>query len=223
MTAGNNTSAHLNIGVVLLASIAVSCACIAQQISIARIDLMPNKPSPYSMRNWKRVAVGYDSLVFNQNLTGTYLPLVSVGQNFSLSSYVGQSPSQTKEAINCIPAVVSASLVGVDKTNQFGFNWVSACQDWFNQNPGEDVYLNNPGGSSGSDWWYDMMPNVFFYQLYSMYPSDRKFSEPIRYGRKSMAGRAECDGCGHNSVESCQSQPYGLEPLHDDSNKLRMG
>lgn len=127
------------------------------------------------MRNWKRVTVGYDSLVFNPKLTGTYLPLVSVGQNFSLSSYVGQSPSQTMEAINCIPAVVSASLVGIDKTNQFAFNWVTACQNWFNQRPQEDVYLNNPGGSSGSDWWYDVMPNVFFYQLYSMYPAAGNF------------------------------------------------
>jgi len=171
----NNISVHWTVGIVLLASIAASCISDAQQISIARIELMPNKPSPYLMRNWNHVAVGYDSLVFNQSLTGTYLPLVSVSQNFSLSSYVGQLPSQTKEAINCIPAVVSASLVGVDKTNQFGYNWVSACQDWFNQNPGEDVYLNSPGGSSGSDWWYDMMPNVFFYQLYSMYPSTGNF------------------------------------------------
>jgi len=127
------------------------------------------------MRDWKRVAVGYDSLVFNPNLTGTYLPLVSMGQNFSLSSYVGQSPSQTKEAINCLAAVVGASLVGVDKTNQFGYDWVSKCQNWFNQNPQENVYLNNPGGSSGSDWWYDVMPNIFFYQLYRMYPSAGNF------------------------------------------------
>jgi len=175
MNRWNDTSVRFTIGAIFLASIAASCTSVAQQISIARIELMPNKPSPYVMRNWKRVAVDYDSLVFNQSLTGTYLPLVSVSQNFSLSSYVGQLPSQTKEAINCIPAVVGAALVGVDKTNQFGYNWVSACQDWFNQNPGEDVYLNNPGGSSGSDWWYDMMPNVFFYQLYSMYPAIGNF------------------------------------------------
>jgi len=146
---------------------------------------MPNKPSPYLMRNWKQVAIGYDSLVFNSKLTGTYLPLVSVGQNFSLASYVGQNPSQTKEAINCLPAVLGASLVGVDKTNQFGINWVSECQNWFNQNPQEDVYLNNPGGSSGSDWWYDVMPNIFFYQLYSMYPTVGNFQNQF----VTVAGR----------------------------------
>src|ERR1041385_4927972 len=33
----------------------------AQQTSIPRIDLMPNRPSPYLMRNWKEVARGYRS------------------------------------------------------------------------------------------------------------------------------------------------------------------
>ena len=112
---------HLGIRSILLALLAAPCVSLAQQISIPRVELMPNKPSLYSMRDWKQVAVGYDSLVFNQGLTGNYLPLVSIaGQNFSLSSYVGEVPSQTKEAINCIPAVVSASLVGVDKTSQVG-------------------------------------------------------------------------------------------------------
>ena len=137
---------------------------------------MPNHPSPYVMRDWKRVAVGYDSLVFNPNGPGTYFPLVSVsGSGFGLSSYVGQSPSQTQEAINCVAAVVGASLVGVDKTSQFGTNWVSLCQNWFNASPQESVYLNSPEGTSGSDWWYDLMPNIFFYQLRSMYPNVGNF------------------------------------------------
>ncbi len=148
---------------------------IAQQIPISRIDAMPSHPSPYLMRDWRQVTIGYDSLVFNANLTGRYLPLVSLSPSFGISSYVGQSPSQTREAINCLPAVIGASLVGVDKTNEFGTNWVSLCQNWFNTNPQENVYLNNPGGASGSDWWYDLMPNVFFYQLYSLYPSVGNF------------------------------------------------
>ncbi|MGA3245407.1 MAG: LamG-like jellyroll fold domain-containing protein [Bacteroidota bacterium] len=158
-------------GILVLAMVAVASVCTGQQITINRIESMPNKPFPYAMRDWKNVARGYDSLVFNPDSKGTYLPLVSVSQGFGLSSYVGRSPSQSREAINCLAAVVGASLVGVDKSNQYGSNWVLLCQDWFNQNPQESVYLNNPGASSGSDWWYDMMPNVFFYQLYSMYPN----------------------------------------------------
>jgi hypothetical protein len=175
MTVRHHTSVTRIIGTLILALITEAGMCAAQQISIARIESMPNKPSPYVMRNWKDVALGYDLLVFNPNLTGTYLPLVAVGQNFSLSSYVGQPPAQTREAINCLPAVISATLVGVDKTNQNGIDWVSKCQLWFNQNSQEHVYLNNPGGSSGDDWWYDLMPNVFFYQLYHFYPNTPNF------------------------------------------------
>jgi hypothetical protein len=43
-------------------------------------------------------------------------------------------------------------------------------QDFFNKANGENIYLNNPSANSGNDWWYDMMPNVFFYQLYDLYP-----------------------------------------------------
>ncbi|HEV8539491.1 MAG TPA: hypothetical protein VGR15_11290, partial [Bacteroidota bacterium] len=48
----------------------------AQQVAIPRIDQMPNLPSPYLMRNWREVARGYDSLAFDLNRTGEYLPLV---------------------------------------------------------------------------------------------------------------------------------------------------
>ncbi|MBK7937220.1 MAG: T9SS type A sorting domain-containing protein [Lewinellaceae bacterium] len=43
-------------------------------------------------------------------------------------------------------------------------------QDFFNKANGENIYLNNAGASSGGDWWYDLMPNIFFYQLYDLYP-----------------------------------------------------
>ena len=48
----------------------------AQQIAVPRIDLMPDLPQPYLMRDWKQVARGYDSLVFNENMTGQYLPVI---------------------------------------------------------------------------------------------------------------------------------------------------
>lgn len=157
----------------------------AQQINISRIEKMPNEPAPYEMRNWKQVALGYDSLVFNLNLTGQYLPLVWIEsqtmnypshQSFGLDSYVGTDASHSGEAINVLPAVISASLVGVDKRNQHGYNWVLMCEEFFNNRPSENVYLNNPVTASGSDWWYETMPNVFFYQLYDLYPGAGDFN-----------------------------------------------
>ena len=36
------------------------------QISIPRVDLMPDQPSPFSMRDWKNVAIQYDSFIYNK-------------------------------------------------------------------------------------------------------------------------------------------------------------
>ena len=143
---------------------------------------MPNKPSPYVMRDWKQVALNYDHLVFDTSKTGTYLPITAVstsnGINYPalktirMDTYIGQTDhGRVAEAINILPAVVGASLVGVDKTTQLNTNWVVKVKDFFNKQNGENVYLNNYSTTSGSDWWYEIMPNVFFYQLYSLYPS----------------------------------------------------
>lgn len=156
------------------------------QIDITRVSLMPNMPSPYVMRDWKNVAVKYDSLIFNLNAAGQYLPVMhlkSSGVNYPslqpilLDSYVGiNNRGSEAEAINIIPAVVGASLVGIDKTNQFGNNWVLKTKDFFNKANGQNVYLNGSSSVSGNDWWYDLMPNVFFYQLYSLYPNTQDFN-----------------------------------------------
>ena len=152
----------------------------AQQISIPRIDeQMPNLPAPYEMRDWEQVTIGYDNYVFDFNLSGQYLPLIWLNTNtsnypqhnsFGLHTVVGTLSPGSSEAINLLPAVISASLVGIDKSNQNGYNWVLMCEEYFNKVNNADVYLNHPGGSDWNDWWYDTMPNIFFYQLYWLYP-----------------------------------------------------
>ncbi|MGA9118706.1 MAG: laminin G, partial [Bacteroidota bacterium] len=157
---------------------------LAQQIPIPRIEQMSAMPAPYLMRDWKQVARGYDSLVFNTALQGQYLPLSKKYtattnypgiETFALQSYVGSS-LDNGEGINCIPAIVGASLAGIDKSDQQGVNWVQMCREWFNKANGQNVYLNSPGGTTPDDWWYQTMPNVFFYQLYSLYPGSADFA-----------------------------------------------
>jgi len=156
----------------------------AQQIDINRIEEMPNLPSPYEMRDWKSVAVGYDSIAFDFDRTGQYLPLIwwnpdpvnyPEHESFGLETVVGTPRYHAGEAINILPAVISASLVGIDKSDQNGYNWALMCEEYFNRRPEENIYLNNPVGQSGNDWWYDTMPNVFFYQLYDLYPNTGDF------------------------------------------------
>jgi hypothetical protein len=147
----------------------------AQQIDISRITDMPNFPTPYLIRDWKKVTEGYDSLVFDLTKTGDYLPLVWIDgdginypnhNRFGLHTAVGNTGA---EAINILPAVVGASLIGIDKSDQNGYNWVLMCEEFFNKRQEENVYLNNYVANSGNDWWYDTMPNVYFYMLYDLY------------------------------------------------------
>jgi hypothetical protein len=163
----------------------------SQQTSISRIEQMPDKPSNYVMRNWKQVAVDYDNFVFDTSKTGSHLPLVQVsaapdGLNYpsvakmQLQTYVGSRNANQAEAVNIMPAIVGASLVGVDKTNHFQTNWVTKIKEFFNRQNGENVYLNGYSVHTGNDWWYEIMPNLFFCQLYALYPqADNDF--PLQF------------------------------------------
>jgi len=155
-------------------------ATVAQttQIALPRVTQMPNLPAPYNLRDWKKVALHYDSFVYDITRTGQYLPVVNQqnqGYNypqnpaFGLHTYIGTKSPDGNEAINVLPSLVGAALCGADKTQQFGQNWVLMAQDFFAKNDGTGIYLNNKGGGSGSDWWYDLMPNVYFYQICDLY------------------------------------------------------
>ncbi|MBK7407569.1 MAG: laminin G [Saprospirales bacterium] len=149
------------------------------QIAVPRVEMMPNQPAPYNVRDWKQVAQNYDAFLYDITKTGQFLPLcflmpsgVNYPQNesFRLHTYVGTNSPLGNEAVNVLPSMVGATLVGVDKSDQFGKDWLLMSQDFYNKANGENLYLNNAGASSGGDWWYDMMPNVYFYQLYDLYP-----------------------------------------------------
>ena len=161
----------------------------AQQIAIPRVDQMPALPSDYRLRDWDAVARGADSLVFDPNRAGTYFPLaVAYGPtvnypdhgSFGIETYVGQGNEVPGEAITALPALVGASWVGANKRTQFGTDWVLRAEQFFNRRPEENVYLNAPRTASGQDWWYDTMPNVFFYQLRAQYPGVGQFDTQFR-------------------------------------------
>lgn len=164
---------------VVFSCIVFSAVAQTGQLTINRVSQMPDLPAPYVMRDWKDVAVKYDQFIYVTSHTGEHFPLIGTRTpvNYpsiapiALDTYIG-SPSTTQaEGINIIPSMVGATLVGVNKANQGGINWVEKTKDFFNKANGQNVYLNGTNTGSGGDWWYDVMPNIFFYQLYSQYPS----------------------------------------------------
>ena len=99
-----------------------------EQVTISRVDLMPDMPATYKMLDWRQKALDYDAYVFDWNATGEYLPLIWLDQTGKNSPYDGfglyttlgdirqgpQSPGG-HEAINTMAAVMGAGLVGIDK------------------------------------------------------------------------------------------------------------
>ncbi|HYG01487.1 MAG TPA: hypothetical protein VD927_03530, partial [Chryseosolibacter sp.] len=148
------------------------------QVNIPRVDQMPDLPQPYVMRDWDDVAQKYDAFIFDLEKTGEYLPVISIfpnGVNYpslqpiQLDTYIGTPSASQAEAINILPAIIGASLIGIDKSQQGGINWAEKTKDFFNSKNGQNVYLNGYNSASGNDWWYDLMPNIFFYQLSTFY------------------------------------------------------
>ena len=175
--------------VLLTAALVPSAALRAQQVAIPRVDRMPAIPADYRLRDWDRVAAGADSLMFDRTRTGQYLPLVAVyggtvnypaHGSFGIETYVGQGNEIPGEAITALPALVGGTWAGADKRTQFGTNWALFAEQFFNRRPAENVYLNGPQTRSGQDWWYDTMPNVFFYQLRAQYPGTGQFDAQFR-------------------------------------------
>jgi hypothetical protein len=161
------------------------------QAVVDRIALMPDLPAPYKMTDWYEKAHHFDQYVFNLALKGEYLPFIwidSAQRNFPQNTFgmftvigdIRQGPKGNKEfheALCAMGSILSAGLVGIDKTNQDGYNYVKMTQNYFNSDNGWNIMMNNTnpgvallGGGYGRDWWYDVFPNVLYYGVCDLFP-----------------------------------------------------
>lgn len=162
-----------------------------EQVGLAKVDQMPNHPSPYKMIDWNEKAKNFDEIIFNLQDDSPEEPLIwldSAKRNFPQITFglytvigdVRQGPAvnngEFHEAINSLGALLSAGLVGIDKTKQNGFNYVKMVQNYFNSDNGWNIMMNNTseeiamlGGGYGRDWWYDVFPNVLYYAVSDLF------------------------------------------------------
>lgn len=163
-----------------------------EQTSISRIDSMPNIPAPYEILDWKAKAKDFDNYVFDWNNKGQAGSLIwlddsrrNVDQTtFGLYTAVKDirqgkevNNGEFHESLNSLAALLGAGLVGIDKTNQDGYNYVKMIQNYFNTENGWNIMMNNTtpsvgmlGGGYGRDWWYDVFPNALFYAVSDVFP-----------------------------------------------------
>ncbi len=164
------------------------------QKDIDRINLMPDFPQPYKMLNWKEKAKSFDKMVFDLNANGDYLPFIWFDDNqrnfkqqtFGIYTVIGDvrqgadvNKGEFHEAINSMGALMTGGLMGIDKTNQDGHNYVKMIQNYFNSASKWDIMMNNTcpevallGGGYGRDWWYDVYPNVLYYAICDLFSEE---------------------------------------------------
>ena len=173
-----------------------------KQVKIDRVNQMADLPKPLQIIDWKAMALNFDRTIYDFNAKGKYWPMVwmdSTGKNFKqpvMGMYtavgdVRQGSQHNKgmfhEALANMGAVLGATLVGLDKSNQQGLNYVGMLKNYFNKDTGWDIMMNNTapevallGGGYGRDWWYDVYPNVLFYAIYDKYPAAPDFEMMAR-------------------------------------------
>jgi hypothetical protein len=161
------------------------------QKRINLVQEMPAMPEPFLMKDWRAETLAYDKFVFDFTKQGEYLPVGwwdlthnnMDSDTFGLMSYVGknnQGGDGSQEAINTMAAVLSATLVGVDKSNQDGKNYVKMLQTFYNKGNGQDLILNNPKAEAGHTFWYELLPQILFNALTYYYPKVDNMEEIMK-------------------------------------------
>lgn len=163
-----------------------------EQVSISRVDLMPNIPAAYKQLDWEKKAKDFDHFIYdwnNKSQTGPLIWLDDSRRNidqttFGLYTAIGDirqgkdaNNGEFHESLNSLATILGAGLVGIDKTNQDGYNYVKMIQNYFNSDNGWNIMMNNTspriallGGGYGRDWWYDILPNALFYAVCDIFP-----------------------------------------------------
>ena len=167
-----------------------------KQLPIPRVNKMADLPKPLKIIDWHKMALDFDSTVYDFKAKGKYWPMVwidSTRKNFDqpvvgIYTAVGDvrqganNKGMFHEALASMGSVLGATLVGIDKSDQKGLNYVGMLKNYFNSDTGWDIMMNNTapevallGGGYGRDWWYDVYPNVLFYAIYDKYPDEPDF------------------------------------------------
>jgi len=201
----------VQLSALIVSSLLISCSNPTSEFEVAnpviqyqldRVEAMPNLPKPFKILDFKDLAIRFDSLVYDETQTGKYWPLIwydNSRKNFDQETFgiytamgdLRQGADNNNgifhESLATIGSVFGASLVGIDKSNQYGRNFVSMLKNYFNNDTEWDIVMNNTcpevallGGGYARDWWYDVFPNLLFYGVANFYPEEKDYSDIMR-------------------------------------------
>lgn len=178
--------------------IAIGCSAQNPQKAIPRVDQMPDKPSPFEIIDYQKLALDFDKTAYDFNAKGEFWPIVWIDKSrknfdqdvvglYTAMGDVRQGPNNNKgmfhEALATMGATLGGTLVGIDKSKG-QYDYVGMLKNYFNSETKWNIIMNNTcpevallGGGYGRDWWYDVYPNLLFYAIYDRYPNESGFTE----------------------------------------------
>jgi hypothetical protein len=166
---------------------------------IRQVQLMPDLPSPCSVRDWRQVAIGLDQLLFNPTAPGQYMPLLHLIKNdegkeiaFGLPDYVGdfRQADGSGAGITDMGAVWGATLVGIDKSHDT-HDYVKLLAAYFDPRPNYQMVGNGMGHCDpNKTFWYTLFPNIIFASLSERYPAETEISGMAHQSALSWAKAA---------------------------------
>ncbi|MDE5548008.1 MAG: hypothetical protein K2J30_03325, partial [Clostridia bacterium] len=118
---------------------------------------------------------------------------------WSIPTYLGMgSDSIMGEGLTVLGAVMSGALVGMDLTNYKckdgkTRNFVKSAVEYYQFANGEHFVGNNAGSTTGTTFWYELLPGVLFSVLGMQYESESYYmydiiTETARQWQKAVVG-----------------------------------
>jgi len=176
-------------------------------------------PENYEYMDYSSIARTFDKVVFDFDTKDAYRPLIWEDHTFNsigIAAYVGDGrhgKDGEQEAVTVIAAVLSATLSGVDKSDQNGKDYVQALNAFFSEKEG--IILNNPSGdSAGTSMWYLLYPAILYTHTAMLYDNSGNMKNNLLKNIKSWydayeimygSGDADFNYTGFNFVTR---EPY---------------
>lgn len=118
-----------------------------------------------------------------------------------MPAYYGDKRQLTdgaQEAIGIMAAIYGASLVGIDKSNQVGQDYIAMMETFFHTNPdypNRRLAYNSPRKRHvHEDWWYDSIPNLLLFAIAEKYPKERWMAKRLKNIAEALIEMIGCLG-----------------------------
>lgn len=174
-------------------------------------------PKDYAWFDYEKRAAMFDDFVYDETLSGTYLPLIwqdETYDTFGIPAYVGDGrwgKDGAQEAVMTIASVLSAAMTGIDKSNQNEKDYVSMLHAYYSEE--EKIILNNPAGSSKTtSMWYLIYPAILYTQVSAWYPEETQLKEDVLQTIESWYAASEimlaAGGFDYTGFDFTVMEPY---------------